>query len=160
MGRAMIRLNHAEITVPRGFVAQHHGDLEAFFISVLGFERSAFPGLEESSLVFKTDPDASQFLFIAEHDAPMPRMAEDHLGFHLDSFAEVDAILTRCEAFAARDDRLEIRHFDMLDLTATTTRAFYVRYLLPIWFDIQHIAAKAGHEPTHEWRFVSTGPAS
>lgn len=150
----MIRLNHAEITVPRGFTRQHRKALDAFFLTVLSFERSAFPGLEDSSLVYKTDPDASQFLFIAEHERPMAPVSDDHLGLHLDSAADVEAMLARCEAFGADHSGVEIRRLDVLDLPATTTHAFYVRYLLPIWLDVQHIAHKPGHKPQRQWRFA------
>jgi hypothetical protein len=86
----------------------------------------------------------------------MERTSDDHLGLHVDSAAEVAAMLARCEAFGADHPELEIRRLDVLDLKATVTHAFYVRYLLPIWFDIQHIAHKPGHEPARAWRF---GPA-
>jgi len=150
----MIRLNHAEITVLPGFTQRRRADFDAFFIGVLGFEKSAFPGIEQTSLVYKTDPDASQFLFIAEHEQPMVRVSDDHLGLHLDSEADVADMLARCEAFGADHPELEIRRLDVLDLKATLTYAFYVRYLLPIWFDVQHIAYKPGYEPAREWRFA------
>lgn len=153
----MIRLNHAEITVPPGFTQRRRADFDAFFLGVLGFEESAFPGIEQTSLVYKTDAEASQFLFIAEHEQPMSRVSDDHLGLHVDSAEEVAAMLMRCEAFGADHPELEIRRLDVLDLKATVTHAFYVRYLLPIWFDIQHIAHKPGHAPAREWRFVPVG---
>src|SRR5688572_18633525 len=155
----VIRFNHVEVTVPKGFVAEHGEALLTFVTETFGFLPSVFPGLDVESLLFKSDPDASQFLFVAEHDAPMPRVSDDHLGLHLDSDDEVAAALARCKAWQARDPRVEIREFDTLDLAETTTRSFYVRYLLPIWFDVQHIAHKAGHEPAREWRFEPAGTA-
>jgi len=150
----MLRFNHMEITVPPGFVAAHGEALYAFLHDVLGFERSIFPGLDFPSLVVKTDPDASQFLFIAENDRPLPMASEDHLGFQLDDEAAVETVLARSLAWQARDARVEVRDMGMLDLEATTTRAIYVRYLLPLWFDVQHIAAKPGFEPDREWKFL------
>jgi hypothetical protein len=32
-------------------------------------------------------------------------------------------------------------------------RAFYVKYLLPIYFDIQHIQWQEGSAPTRSWRY-------
>ena len=150
----MMRFNHMEITVSPGFVAEHGEDLYRFLHEVLGFAPSVFPGLDFPSLVVKTDPEASQFLFIAENEQPLARASDDHLGLHLDSDAEVEAVLAAAEAFKATDDRVEIRDLGMLELEATTTRAIYVRYLLPIWFDVQHIAHRPGHEPAREWRFA------
>lgn len=153
----MIRFNHMEITLPRGFIARDGERLYDFLHEVLGFERSDFPGLETPCLVVKTDAEASQFLFMPEHDTPLPRASEDHLGLHVDSFEQVEAMMAACEAWRERDPRLEIRDFGVLDLEQTRTRAFYVRYLLPIWFDIQHIEAKPGYPPARTWRF---GPAT
>lgn len=151
----MIRFNHMEITVPPGFVAADGENLFAFFEEVLGFERAEFPGLDFPSVVVKTDPDASQFLFIAENAAPLAKASEDHLGMHLDSAIDVEAALARCRIWEERDTRIEIRDLGTLDLEATSTRAFYVRYLLPIWFDVQNIAAKPGYAPSHGWKFVA-----
>lgn len=150
----MLRFNHMEITVAPGFVARDGQALYAFLREVLGFERSVFPGLDFPSLVVKTDPDASQFLFIAENDQPLPQASEDHLGFQLDDAAAVEAVLARCRAWRERDPRVEIRDMGVLDLEETATRSIYVRYLLPLWFDVQHIAAKPGHAPTREWQFL------
>ena len=33
----------------------------------------------------------------------------------------------------------------------TAVHAFYVRYLLPIWFDVQAIEQAAGSEPSKRW---------
>lgn len=152
----MIRFNHMEITVPRGFCALHRREFDAFFLQLFDFLPSVFPGLEESSLVYRTDAAASQFLFIAEHDLPAPKLSDDHLGFHLDSARQVEDRLASCLAFQASHPGMEIRDLGILDLTETRTRAFYVRYLLPLWFDIQHIEYKPGFEPVQAWSF---GPA-
>lgn len=149
-----MRFNHMELTVAPGFVAENGEALYAFLHEVLDFERSVFPGLDFPSLVVKTDQDASQFLFIAEHPEPLGRASEDHLGFQMDDNDAVEQVLTRARDWQRRDPRVEIRDVGVLDLEATLTRAFYVRYLLPIWFDVQHIQAKRGHEPAFEWRFM------
>lgn len=150
----MLRFNHMEITVSPGFIAREGEALYAFLHEVLGFERSVFPGLDFPSLVVKTDEDASQFLFIAENAQPMLRTAEDHLGFQLDNATAVETVLARSLAWQERDARVEIRDMGVLDLEETTTRAVYIRYLLPLWFDVQHIAAKPGYTPAREWQFL------
>ena len=43
--------------------------------------------------------------------------------------------------------------FDALVVAGTTTRAFYVRFLLPIWFDVQVIEFSAEAQPERQWRF-------
>lgn len=152
----MLRFNHMEITLPPGFVARDGENLVRFFEEVFGFQRGAFPGLEDPHLVVSTDPEGSQFLFLAENEVSLPPASEDHLGFHVDTAEEVEELLKRCERYAERDSRVEIRDVGTLDLEKTTTRAFYVRYLLPLWLDVQNIAAKPGHEFSREWRFIAT----
>lgn len=152
-GDDMLRFNHMEITVPPGFVARDGDSLLRFFEEIFGFERGAFPGLDDPHLVVTTDPEGSQFLFLAENEVNLSAASEDHLGFHLDSADEVEEVLQRCERFAAEDSRVEIRDLGILDLDQTITRAFYVRYLLPLWFDVQNITAKPGFEVARGWHF-------
>jgi hypothetical protein len=154
----MIRMNHMEITVAPGTIARDGDNLAAFLHDVLGFERSIFPGMEIPYLVVKTDEEASQFLFIAENERPLPPASEDHLGFQLEDIDAVEAALTRTQEWQRRDPRVEIRDMGVLDLEETLTRAIYIRYLLPIWFDVQHIAAKPGFEPAREWCFAQRAP--
>jgi hypothetical protein len=35
--------------------------------------------------------------------------------------------------------------------------AFYVKYLLPIWFDVQVLEQKPGTGPAKRWQYVSAG---
>ncbi len=35
-----------------------------------------------------------------------------------------------------------------------TVHAFYVKYLLPIWFDVQAIESAPGSEPARRWSFA------
>lgn len=149
----MLRINHLELTVAQGFVAEHGAGLTQFFAEVFGAHRSLFPGLETPHLVLALDDEASQFLFICEASTPAQLRGDDHIGFHLDDEAAVDAALERCRACQARDPAVAIRLFEDLDLERTVTRAFYVRYLLPIWIDVQHIRAKPGCEPRRTWSF-------
>jgi hypothetical protein len=37
-----------------------------------------------------------------------------------------------------------------------TQHAFYVRYLLPIWFDVCSLEYPPGGEPGRRWQFVET----
>jgi hypothetical protein len=76
---------------------------------------------------------------------------EDHLGFHMDSRELVDEVLAACRAVMRRDPRMQIKELDDLDLPQTVTHAFYFRYLLPIWFDIQIVESKPGFEPMQRW---------
>ena len=53
-----------------------------------------------------------------------------------------------------QDPRVELKLYDDLVTGPVTTRAFYVRFLLPIWFDIQCQEFEAGTEPERSWNFA------
>jgi len=61
----------------------------------------------------------------------------DHLGLLFSTRAEVDDKLDECKRFQEKDDRVQIREYDDLVTGDLTTHAFYVKYLLPIYFDVQ-----------------------
>lgn len=135
----MLRFNHMEITLPPGTVARDGAKLAAFLKEAFGFEPAEFPGLDMPYINVVTDPEGSQFLFMPEHPRPMPITADDHLGLHVDSAEEVERILEICRQWQQRDPRVEIRDFGMTDFGRWMTRAFYVRYIFPIWLDVQNI---------------------
>ena len=61
----------------------------------------------------------------------------DHLGLLQDTRQEVDDLLDACERYADKDDRVTIRRYEDLEYPDLTVHAFYVKYLLPIYFDVQ-----------------------
>ena len=60
---------------------------------------------------------------------------------------EVDAILGECQRFAEKDDRMRLKVYDDLVGPTVTVHAFYVKYLLPIWFDVQCMEQKGVAQP-------------
>ena len=42
-----------------------------------------------------------------------------------------------CERYAEKDDRVTIQRYEDLVYPQLTVHAFYVKYLLPIYFDVQ-----------------------
>ena len=149
-----LRFNHMEISMPPGELAVWRKDIAAFYGEVFGFQSIDFPLFDQTCLALQTDAEASQFLLIVEHERSLSAPGFDHLGFHLDSPREVDAKLAACRAWQARDPRVQIKLYDDLVLEATTTHSFYVRYGLPLWFDVQHIAHHEGHQPARHWTFA------
>jgi hypothetical protein len=139
---AQARINHMEVTVAPGTLATMLPALKSFYCGMLGFQSAqmdAFPG----SHIFLTSEDPGRyFIYVAEHEKPMVVGGDDHLGFHMEDSAAVDRVLGACRELAKLDARMEIRDLDDLDLEQTRTHAFYFRYLLPIWFDIQFIQFK------------------
>lgn len=150
----MLRFNHMEITVPKGHLDAHRADIREFYSALFGFDSLDVPILGQIGLLLRTDPDTSQFLLITEQTKHLSNPGYDHLGFLCESRAEVDALHAKCKERKAADDRVEIKEYEDLVIGDVTTRAFYVRYLLPLWFDVQVIEYAAGSEPAHVWRFV------
>lgn len=154
-----LRFNHMELTVPHGTIAQERSNLAAFYGEVFGFEILDVPMVDEriseAKLLMRTDPETSQFFFIVEQDAAqcISSPGYDHLGFLLDSSAEVSAKLAQCRHWQQRDSRLQIKHYDDLDTPQALNRTFYIRYILPIWFDVHSIEFHPSHQPKREWTF-------
>ena len=82
-------------------------------------------------------PDPDQFILLAESNKPMSSPGYDHLGLLQDTREEVDDLLVACERYADKDDRVKIVRYDDLVYPELTVHAFYVKYLLPIYFDVQ-----------------------
>lgn len=75
----------------------------------------------------------------------------DQLGLLLETRAEVDETLARIKARARHDDRIRIKEYDDLVMGHVTVHAFYVRFLLPISFDVQCIEYAPGSAPAGRW---------
>lgn len=153
------RMSHMDLTVPRGTLRAHGAALAAFYADVLGFEAMDFPGavpdfISQECVMLRTDPDFSQFILVYEHDQPLQVAALDHLGLHFQTAADVDAVLAKCRTWQQRDPRVEIVEREDIVLDYTVTHAFYMRFLLPIWFDIHHIAFSPDRKPAKNWGYV------
>jgi hypothetical protein len=136
------RLNHMEVTVAKGTLAPMLPALESFYCGTLGLKPSRLDAFPAPHVFLISDDAATYFIYVAEHEKPMIVGGDDHLGFHMEDRAAVDRVLEACRGLAKVDRRMEIRDLDDLDLEQTLTHAFYFRYLLPIWFDIQFIESK------------------
>jgi hypothetical protein len=49
---------------------------------------------------------------------------------------------------------VQIKEYEDLVQGNVTVHAFYVRYLLPIWFDVQCMEWKVGAEPEKRWSYA------
>jgi hypothetical protein len=78
----------------------------------------------------------SDFILLIEGDQAMSAPGFDHLGIELASRAEVDETLARVKR-RLPDDRIELKEYDDGVMHDRLYHAYYVRYLLPIWFDVQ-----------------------
>jgi hypothetical protein len=148
-----VRFNHMELTVPRGHLtAERRAELAAFYSGVLGWETRDVEIV--GGLQFLMRPDEGQFILVAESGKPMDAPGYDHLGLLCETRQEVDEILEQCRRWQEKDDRLQLKLYDDLHTGNVVVHAFYVRYLLPIWFDIQVIEHAPGSGPARRWQYL------
>jgi hypothetical protein len=149
-----LRFNHMELTMPRGSLAADGANIRAFYKEVFDFDAIEVPLFDQTGLLLMTDPGVSQFILLMEQDEPLRSPGYDHLGFLLESRGEVDEKLARIKAWQQRDARVSLKEYEDLVIEQTVTHAFYFRYLLPIWFDVQSIEhGNPALAPTHGWQF-------
>jgi len=148
-----VRFNHMELTFPRGALDDAtRADIDAFWCGVFGWEALEVPLLGQTCHLLR--PDDGQFILLAEGSRPLQSPGYDHLGLLCDTRAEVDELLDQVRRFQEKDDRVLIKEYEDLEGPRVTVRAFYVKYLLPIWFDVQCMEWLAGAEPAARWQYV------
>ena len=147
-----MRFNHMELSFPAGTLTpQFRQEIDAFYCGVLGWGSLDTEVVGQSCHLLR--PDDGQFILLAEGNEPMSSPGYDHLGLLMDTRSEVDSILGQCREFATADGRLRIKEYDDLVGPTLTVHAFYVKYLLPIWFDVQCMEWPAGREPERRWQY-------
>jgi hypothetical protein len=125
-----------ELTFPKGTLTDEFRDeVDAFYGSVFGWKSTDTDVIGQRCHLLL--PDADQFILLAESSRPMSSPGYDHLGLLQDTRAEVDDLLEACKRYQEKDDRVQIREYEDLVSPQLTVHAFYVKYLLPIYFDVQ-----------------------
>jgi hypothetical protein len=149
---ASMRFNHMELSFPVGTLTREfRDDVDAFYCGVLGWDALDTEVVGQSCHLLR--PDDGQFILLAEGHEPMSSPGYDHLGLLMESRAEVDDMLAQCLKFQEKDQRLRIKQYDDLVGPTVTVHAFYVKQLLPIWFDIQSMEWPTGREPARRWAY-------
>lgn len=147
------RFNHMELTLAPGGLDAHRDEIKRFYGELLGWDAIDVPILGQTGLLLRTDPETSQFILVTEQQTHMDSPGYDHLGVIYDTREEVDALLEKTKKLQAQDDRVRIKEYEDLVTGGVTTHAFYFRFLLPIWFDVQVQEFEAGSEPERSWSF-------
>jgi hypothetical protein len=150
MTRAEVRLNHFAMTVPREHLSSEgSASVAALFEECLGFRELTGWTKEGELLVLYSsgrddvasihDPDVSYVVFIG-HDRPAtanPGNMGDHVGLTFASYEEWQDCLSRFQAAAARDDRVELGGPEVLESEHEKEHRFYFRFLMPIAVEVQ-----------------------
>ena len=133
----MLRFNHMELTFPRGTLTEEFkADVDAFYGDVFGWRFLDTPVVGQLGHLCQIGEDGD-FILLLESDKPIESPGYDHLGFLYDTAAEVDELLTKIKAWQEKDDRIRIKEYEDLVTPNITVHAFYVKHLLPLWFDVQ-----------------------
>lgn len=149
----MMRFNHMELTFARGVLTpEFRAEVDAFYGSIFGWRGIDTPVMGQSCHLLMLDDQAGQFLLLAESDTPLSSPGYDHLGLLQDTRAEVDRLLAACLDFQAADDRVRIKQYKDDPMATMTVHAFYVKHLLPIWFDVQSMERHDG-SPSSGWTY-------
>jgi len=150
-----MRFNHMELTLAPGTLdATLRADITTFYGEIFGWTAMDVRIVDQDALLLMVDPEVSQFILVAESPKPMQSPGYDHLGLLLETRAEVDALRARVGEWQERDPRLRIKDYDDLVQGPVTVHAFYVKHLLPIWFDVQVIEYDASAAPARAWRYA------
>jgi hypothetical protein len=153
---APLRFNHMELTLAKGALDEKtRADLKRFYGELFGFEALDVEILGQLGLLLRTDAETSQFLLVTEAREPLSSPGFDHLGFLVESRERVDALLERCRGWRERDARVHIKEYEDLAQGGVIVHAFYVKFLLPLWFDVQCMEYGPGAAPKQGWRWGS-----
>ncbi|HEY6530665.1 MAG TPA: VOC family protein [Acidimicrobiales bacterium] len=132
------RFNHMEITFPMGaLTTEFCDDVDAFYSDVFGWTSARRRMFGQDSLTLRTAEN--DFILLIEGKDEMVSPGFDHLGLRLDTRQEVDDTLARVKRRLESDDRIELKEYDDDVMDGELYHAYYVRHLLPIWFDVQFV---------------------
>jgi hypothetical protein len=132
-----MRFNHMELTFPVGTLTDvFRKDVDDFYCEVFGWTAVDTEVVGQLTHILLTG-DGGDFILLAESEKPMSSPGYDHLGLLQGTRAEVDDLLANCKERQLDDDRIRVKEYNDLVTGDLVVHAFYVRHLLPIWFDVQ-----------------------
>jgi hypothetical protein len=142
----MLRFNHMELTfAPGTLTPEFRAQVDEFYGPIFGFKGIDSEVVGQLTHILLSGE--GQFILLAEGEKHIQSPGYDHLGFLHDTRAEVDDLLARCKRFREKDGRVQVKEYEDLVIGDLTVHAFYVRYLLPIWFDVQCMEQRGAAQP-------------
>jgi hypothetical protein len=149
-----MRINHMELTFPEGYLSTEMKEkIGGFYKDLFGWDSIEVEVAGQKALLLMLDSEVSQFILCTESPDPMQSPGYDHLGLLFETRAEVDEMQEKVKALQATNPDILIKEYDDLVISPTTVHAFYVKHLLPIWFDVQCIEYEEGTAPATQWRY-------
>ncbi|MBM3671215.1 MAG: hypothetical protein FJW86_03340 [Actinobacteria bacterium] len=127
-----------ELTFPVGTLDDvFRKEVDEFYGGVFGWTGVDTEVVGQLCHVMMTGDPNGDFILLAESPKPMSSPGYDHLGLLQDTRTEVDELLEKCKRWAEKDDRVRIKEYEDLVIGDLVVHAFYVKHLLPIYFDVQ-----------------------
>lgn len=133
-----MRFNHMELTFAEGTLDDvFRKEVDAFYGDVFGWTGLDTEVVGQLCHLLFTGSPGGDFILLAESSKPMSSPGYDHLGLLQGTRAEVDERLDRCRRWRDKDDRVQLKEYEDLVTGDLVVHAFYVKYLLPVYFDVQ-----------------------
>ena len=149
---ARVRLNHLAIGMPPDeFDDGRRREIADFYREVFGWYE--FTPDEAGDPMILAFDEFGQYLYLIAEEPPLRAAPMAHVGVQVDSRAELEAILDRARAYAARDPRVHITEPETAPQRSNRGRVTltncYIGYLLPVMVELQHIEfAPFEHDPS------------
>ena len=138
------RFNHVALTLPPECLdEQGRAELLAFYGQVFGWTAMPTMSKDRELLVLRCGSN-EQFVYLHAAAAPMRCGQEEHVGMSVATRAELDAIWERAARRRAEDARVELTERKTDDFGVLKLHAFYVRFGLPVSFEVQCFEWAAG----------------
>jgi hypothetical protein len=131
------RFNHVAMSVPSELLSpEGRADVLRFHGDVFGW--TEMPSMsEDGKLLVLRAYRNDQFVFLAASDDPMRCDAKEHWGMSVATPAMLDRMYEAACKFRERDPRVEIIERKTDDFRVLKLHAFYVRYRVPLWTEVQ-----------------------
>jgi hypothetical protein len=131
------RFNHVAMSVsPELLSPEARADVLAFYGEVFGW--TEMPSMsEDGKLLVLRAWRNDQFVFLAASDDPMRCDAQEHWGLSVATPAVLERMHEAARKYQERDPRVELTPCKTDDFKVLKLHAFYVRYRLPMWTEVQ-----------------------
>jgi len=131
------RFNHVAMSVPPELLSpEGRADVLRFYGEVFGW--TEMPAMsEDGKLLVLRAYRNDQFVFLAASDAPMRCDEKEHWGMSVATPEMLDRMYEAARKLRERDPRVELTPRKTDDFKVLKLHAFYVRYRVPLWTEVQ-----------------------
>jgi hypothetical protein len=131
------RFNHVALSVPAELLdAAGRSALLAFYGDVFGWDEMPTLTRDRELFVLRCGSN-EQFVYLTASEDPLRCPPLDHVGLSVATPDELDAMRERALKHAAQDPGVEVTDRGLEDYGFLKLHNFYVRYRLPLSFEVQ-----------------------